>query len=232
MNLDKERLNQDEMGMRIVEKELTYKEILKSARELRRVFNLLEVQEVTKKEFEKTYHSFLRTSERTEQEFPDPHLKRKRMFILINELNGYYEYEKERLNKYEPMPAADLEEEKELLNQQPGNEEEMPTYEEVQAANQIMEELILPEGQLPVRRESPISLDDEKEHLNQQPGIHKPTYHGGKRPGAGRPSLGEKRTVTLSLDPEVWAYIDQQAEGGSKAAYVRDLILADYHARC
>lgn len=49
------------------------------------------------------------------------------------------------------------------------------------------------------------------------------TTHGGKREGAGRPPLGQERTVrrSITLEPAQWAWLD--AKGNASAA-VRELV--------
>lgn len=54
---------------------------------------------------------------------------------------------------------------------------------------------------------------------------------GGYRPNAGRPSMGETKKVSLTLDQEIWHYLDIVSGGqefGSKSAYLRYLVERDY----
>lgn len=52
------------------------------------------------------------------------------------------------------------------------------------------------------------------------------TKHGGVRPGAGRPAIGRRRVVSISLPDQDWKKIDQKIESGeveSLSEYFRDL---------
>lgn len=52
--------------------------------------------------------------------------------------------------------------------------------------------------------------------------------HGGFREGAGRPSLGVTKKVSITLPEEIWLKIEQDIEledFKSKSAYLRNVIL-------
>jgi hypothetical protein len=52
--------------------------------------------------------------------------------------------------------------------------------------------------------------------------------HGGKREGAGRPSLGTTRKVSITLPDEVWERIDDSKTEQSMSAFLRELIMENY----
>lgn len=49
--------------------------------------------------------------------------------------------------------------------------------------------------------------------------------HGGKREGAGRPSLGTTKKVSITLPDEVWKEIDEARGERTMSAFLRDIIL-------
>lgn len=49
--------------------------------------------------------------------------------------------------------------------------------------------------------------------------------HGGKREGAGRPSLGTTKKVSITLPDEVWQQIEETKGERSMSAFLRDIIL-------
>lgn len=55
-----------------------------------------------------------------------------------------------------------------------------------------------------------------------------PSGRGGAREGAGRPSQGETKKVSITLTEELWDYVemrgDKYAQYGSKSAFIRYLI--------
>jgi metal-responsive CopG/Arc/MetJ family transcriptional regulator len=53
--------------------------------------------------------------------------------------------------------------------------------------------------------------------------------HGGKREGAGRPSVGTTRRISLTLPDEIWEFIDKRKEkrGVSQSQTLRTM-LEDY----
>jgi hypothetical protein len=55
--------------------------------------------------------------------------------------------------------------------------------------------------------------------------------HGGKREGAGRPSLGTTKKVSLTLPDEVWENIDEdkEQEGVSQSAVLRSIVERYYN---
>jgi hypothetical protein len=54
-------------------------------------------------------------------------------------------------------------------------------------------------------------------------------FHGGKRQGAGRPSLGERRSTGIVLPPDQWQKVDEllTEECMKMAEYLRDLVVRD-----
>lgn len=52
--------------------------------------------------------------------------------------------------------------------------------------------------------------------------------HGGKRDGAGRPSLGKTKKVSITLPDEVWERIDDSKKEQSMSAFLRELIMENY----
>jgi hypothetical protein len=51
---------------------------------------------------------------------------------------------------------------------------------------------------------------------------------GGKREGAGRPSLGTTKKVSITLPDEVWDMIDTKKENMTLSAYLRFLIMQKF----
>lgn len=49
--------------------------------------------------------------------------------------------------------------------------------------------------------------------------------HGGKREGAGRPSLGTTKKVSITLPDQVWEEIHQKRGKKPLSAFLRELIL-------
>lgn len=52
--------------------------------------------------------------------------------------------------------------------------------------------------------------------------------HGGFREGAGRPSLGITKKVSITLPEEIWSKIEQDiklSDSKTQSAYLRNLIL-------
>lgn len=52
--------------------------------------------------------------------------------------------------------------------------------------------------------------------------------HGGKREGAGRPSLGTTRKVSLTLPGHIWDKLEEAKEDQSMSALLRALVLENY----
>ncbi|AGG04850.1 MULTISPECIES: hypothetical protein [Bacillus cereus group] len=54
--------------------------------------------------------------------------------------------------------------------------------------------------------------------------------HGGKREGAGRPSMGVTKKISVTLPEEVWDLIDQECEDKNKkrAQIFRETLLKKY----
>jgi len=79
----------------------------------------------------------------------------------------------------------------------------------LETVNKMLEQLYLP----------PYEKDRLPEHL-------KAHNHGGKREGAGRPSVGITRRVSLTLPAEIWEMIDQRKEelGSSQSATLRMMV--------
>ncbi|WP_456275068.1 hypothetical protein [Bacillus sp. AK031] len=80
-------------------------------------------------------------------------------------------------------------------------------HQEVQ--NTMFEQLYIP----------PYEEDKLPDHL-------KANSHGGRREGAGRPSVGTTRRVALTLPDEIWEMIDKRKEtwGASQSATLRMMI--------
>jgi hypothetical protein len=59
------------------------------------------------------------------------------------------------------------------------------------------------------------------------PDYLKSNNHGGKREGAGRPSLGTTKKVSLTLPDEVWERIDYERSynGASQSQTIRDILI-------
>ncbi|RIW27288.1 CopG family transcriptional regulator [Bacillus salacetis] len=53
----------------------------------------------------------------------------------------------------------------------------------------------------------------------------KANSHGGRREGAGRPSLGTTRKVSITLPDEVWEEIEKEKGDQTMSAYLRSVIL-------
>lgn len=49
--------------------------------------------------------------------------------------------------------------------------------------------------------------------------------HGGYREGAGRPSIGTTRKLSLTLPDEIWEAIEEEKGKLTMAAYIRNLLL-------
>lgn len=79
--------------------------------------------------------------------------------------------------------------------------------------NTMFEQLYIP----------PYEEDKLPDHL-------KANSHGGRREGAGRPSVGSTRRVALTLPDEVWDRIDYEKEqqGVSQAQAIRDTLIHFY----
>lgn len=43
--------------------------------------------------------------------------------------------------------------------------------------------------------------------------------HGGYREGAGRPAIGKRKVVSISLPDQDWEKIDQKIESGEVSSY-------------
>lgn len=54
---------------------------------------------------------------------------------------------------------------------------------------------------------------------------HLKPSHGGKREGAGRPSLGTTRKVSITLPDTVWSGIEEKKGEKSMSAYLRELLM-------
>lgn len=52
---------------------------------------------------------------------------------------------------------------------------------------------------------------------------------GGYREGAGRPSLGETKKVSITLPADSWKVIEKKKGDLTMAAYFRNLLLNDLH---
>lgn len=65
----------------------------------------------------------------------------------------------------------------------------------------------------------PYKADALPEHL-------KPTQHGGKREGSGRPSLGTTKKVSITLNDDTWREIEKTLKkyNTSKSALFREII--------
>ena len=49
--------------------------------------------------------------------------------------------------------------------------------------------------------------------------------HGGYREGAGRPSIGTTKKLSVTLPDEVWKQIEKNKGELTMAAYIRNLLL-------
>lgn len=49
--------------------------------------------------------------------------------------------------------------------------------------------------------------------------------HGGKREGAGRPSLGTTKKVSITLPDEVWEQIEKSRNGKPLSKFLREVII-------
>jgi len=49
--------------------------------------------------------------------------------------------------------------------------------------------------------------------------------HGGYREGAGRPSLGLTKKVSITLPDDIWKRIDKEKGNSSMSSYFREMIL-------
>lgn len=79
-----------------------------------------------------------------------------------------------------------------------------------------------------------ISLEKVNEMLQQ---LYIPPYqderlpdylkrnHGGKREGAGRPSLGTTKKISITLPDSIWEEINDQKGSQSMSAYLRELLI-------
>lgn len=52
--------------------------------------------------------------------------------------------------------------------------------------------------------------------------------HGGQREGAGRPSIGVTKKVSVTLPGDIWEVIEQGKGKQSMSAFLRELILENY----
>ncbi|WP_224771320.1 hypothetical protein [Metabacillus idriensis] len=52
--------------------------------------------------------------------------------------------------------------------------------------------------------------------------------HGGKREGAGRPSLGTTKKVSITLPDEIWEKLEQHRKEQAMSAFLRELIMENY----
>lgn len=52
--------------------------------------------------------------------------------------------------------------------------------------------------------------------------------HGGKRDGAGRPSLGTTKKVSITLPDMVWERIDDSKKEQTMSAFLRELIMENF----
>lgn len=57
-------------------------------------------------------------------------------------------------------------------------------------------------------------------------------YESQKEDGRGRPSLGETKKISLTLDPVLWERFDSDAKhAGGRSPFLRDLIESYYYMR-
>lgn len=52
--------------------------------------------------------------------------------------------------------------------------------------------------------------------------------HGGRREGAGRPSLGTTKKVSITLPDEIWQKLDDHRKNQAMSAFLRELIIENY----
>lgn len=52
--------------------------------------------------------------------------------------------------------------------------------------------------------------------------------HGGKREGAGRPSLGTTKKVSITLPDDIWEKLEKEKGEQSMSAFLRELIMENY----
>ena len=85
-----------------------------------------------------------------------------------------------------------------------------------------------------------VELEKLNEMLNQ---LYIPPYkdkmlpehlkpnHGGKREGAGRPSLGTTKKISITLTNDIWEKVDNEVDemGSSKSALFRQIIESHYN---
>lgn len=109
---------------------------------------------------------------------------------------------------------------------------------------EIMFERVGPKiARVKLDREKIAHLDEEfkkKEESNSQPSVQSEvkenvskTSHGGKRTGAGRPSLGVTKKLSLTLPENAWEELERllgnaetrRQEGSSMSGLLRDIIL-------
>lgn len=77
---------------------------------------------------------------------------------------------------------------------------------DLEKVNTILGQLYIP----------PYKEDQLPDHLKK---------HGGKREGAGRPSLGTTKKVSITLPDESWEQIEKARGERSMSAFLRDIIL-------
>jgi hypothetical protein len=49
--------------------------------------------------------------------------------------------------------------------------------------------------------------------------------HGGKREGAGRPSIGITKKISITLPEEIWETLERNKENLSMSSYLREIIM-------
>lgn len=76
---------------------------------------------------------------------------------------------------------------------------------DLEKVNELLEQLYIP----PYREEI------LPEHLK----------HGGKREGAGRPSLGTTKKVSITLPDQIWKQIEEAKGDRSMSAFLREVII-------
>lgn len=79
----------------------------------------------------------------------------------------------------------------------------------------------------PVIEEYQIEPTDEVWALviNLLNGLSDSNGHGGKREGAGRPSLGTTKKVSITLPDETWEQIEKAKGERTMSAFLRDIIM-------
>src|SRR5690606_7477754 len=68
-------------------------------------------------------------------------------------------------------------------------------------------------------------LEFNNQVRSEDPGEYVVSNRGGRREGAGRPSLGTTRKVSITLPDEIWEQLEDAKSDKSMSAFLREIII-------